>query len=210
MKAEVASKDSLHKPVNPALKIWFIFHVVMIWLWSMPMAPPEVRNGARPPQGIENAFLTNDRGTRQSPIGLYMLSTGLWQYWDMFAPNPLSTDFYIDAAVEMADGTLRQGTYPRISQLSLVDRYSHERFRKYVERASRAENQYLWPQFAHRIAYWEAKDPNNLPVRVTLLRYYRQVGPPGQDPKPWSYELDPYFVWVVNPAQLKKDKGWEK
>ena len=83
-----------------------------------------------------------DNAQETSPVKYYLIPTGFWQYWDMFAPNPANIDFYCDAEVTYADGSHRTYTYPRMYKLGIIQKYGMERFRKYYERARDDSYQY--------------------------------------------------------------------
>lgn len=192
--------------VHWAVKAWFVFHVLFITLWSMPTYKPPAEGKTDRP--LSQLARWNDQVVRESPARHYMISTGLWQYWDMFAPNPLSRDYYGDAVVELRSGKVVQNTFPRMSQMDILGKYTHERFRKFYERAHDPDNEYLWPAFAMQAAELAATDRNDPPVRVTLIYFWRDVGPVGKDPKPWTYQSRAYYVHVVNQAKLAEAKGW--
>lgn len=210
------SKESSNPPqttgvkttVHWAVKVWLAFHLFMMVAWSLPMGNPEVRLGEKPAGTFDRLWIANDQYVRESPLNNYMTRTGLWQYWDMFAPNPLSVDYYIDAVVQHADGTLTENNFPRIATMPMWQKYPYERFRKFTERLHPRENQFLWPDAAYRVALHEATDPKNPPVKVTLMFYFRQVGPPGNDPDVDRYIPQTLYVLVVDQQRLALDKGW--
>ncbi len=196
------------KGVHLALKIWFFFHVFMMIAWSMPLSDPAVRSGTVPAKGLDQVWITNDKLVRESFLSNYTVRTGLWQYWDMFAPNPLSVDYYVDGVIQFADGSVSEGNFPRIAKLPMWEKMGFERYRKFTERLHSRENQFLWPAAAYRLALQNAKDSRNPPVKVTLLLHMRKVGPPGKDPDVDKYIPEALYVLVVDQQRLALDKGW--
>jgi len=77
------------------VKIYVVFHMVMTMSWSLPKPPPAIANGNLPPtfQNVATHFpdfllAANMQFKFGTPAKYYLYSTGLWQYWIMFAPNP--------------------------------------------------------------------------------------------------------------------------
>ena len=101
-----------------------------------------------------------------------MYASGLWQSWDMFAPNPAGTDIWCDAEVVFDDGSTKRHQYPRIYKLSLVSKFFKERYRKFYERVNQDSNSWLWPPFAQRIALEEYEPGKPIPVTVRLWRHF--------------------------------------
>src|SRR5262245_56964619 len=61
----------------------------------------------------------------------FLIWSGLWQGWDMFAPNPLTECTHMDAQVLMSDRTNATWTFPRMSELGFWDKQYRERYRKW-------------------------------------------------------------------------------
>lgn len=159
------------------LKLFLLLHVIAITSWALPHPPEKVQNGERKPTFPSEWILSmNERYVKNSPVQLYVLSTGLWQSWDMFSPNPASEDIYSDADVYFKDGTVARYEYPRMYSLGIVEKYIDERYRKFFEHANSEQD--LWPFFAKRVALLATKDPNNPPVKVVLKRHWFDIPPP--------------------------------
>ena len=158
------------------LKAFLFCHVVAITSWALPKTPSAILNGtAKPTAPSEWLLLINDRYVKYSPIQIYMLSTGLWQSWDMFSPNPASSDIYSDADVTFKDGTVAHYAYPRMYALPILEKYVDERYRKFFEHAN--TDQDLYPFFAQRVARLASKYPTNPPIKVVLSRHWIDVPP---------------------------------
>lgn len=101
----------------------------------------------------------------------------IYRGWEMFAPNPLRTNGYVDAKVEYRDGTFKVIGFP--VQESHIARYfrAGERYRKFSEEGIRKDkNQHLWPDAAR----WFLKrageiDPSKIPSRVHLRRHWQDI-----------------------------------
>lgn len=202
--------------MHPVIKILVIFHCVMILLWSLPNAPqsfqawlnkgatPEQLANAPRPVGSQWLLVWNHKYFKSSPLHYYLTATGIWQYWDMFAPNPSNLDHWADARIVFADGSSKIVPYPRMSQMPIPIKYFKERYRKFLERANMDANAYLWPPMAQRLALTSTSDPNNLPVSVFLTRHWKYVQPMDK-PQPAKYSEYMFYEHVVDQARLKKD-----
>ncbi len=209
------------------IKLFVAFHVFAITAWTLPLAPKEYRSeGGKPPKTkldidtrsvpgfVESAveygkygfLLTNQKYIKDSPLQFYLLSTGFWQFWDMFSPNPASIDQYADAVVHFADGSTRHYQYPRMFTLSLGQKYIKERYRKFFERAGTDDCAMLWPAFGQRIALVCFDDPRNPPTKVDLHRHFMKVAPPGQKQNE-AYSDEMYYAHTVDLAALRQAKA---
>ncbi|HRF59027.1 MAG TPA: hypothetical protein PLH94_03825 [Fimbriimonadaceae bacterium] len=199
------------------IKILVLFHAFAILSWSLPDVPrsfrvyltpdvpPALLDQAQKPIGTDWLLIWNAK-LHQTPFQYYLMSTGFWQSWDMFAPNPANTDVWVDAKITFRDGTERLYPYPRMKSLSIPVKYFKERYRKFLERAHVDDNAWLRPRFAQRIALEAFEDPQNPPTRVVLRRHFRKVLPPHRV-TPDGYTVVEYFDYPVDQAQLRKEAG---
>jgi hypothetical protein len=165
------------------LSAFIAFHIIAIFFWSMPL----------------NTLLV---GVVRDAVGPYFLWSGLWQGWDMFAPNPYSTNAYLEAEVVFRDGQQRVWKFPRMQDLGLVDRYFKERYRKWAnERVRMDANSVLWPDAARYIARLHA-NPRNPPQTVRLVRYWAEVPPPGPGVSKPAYQRYVFYTYTVAPGDL--------
>lgn len=184
------------------IKVFVALHLLCITIWSLPNPPEGVANGAKP-VGSDYILLYNQRYLKSfKPISSYLFVSGFWQYWDMFSPNPASTDIWVDAEIVYKDGKKKHYQYPRMYLLSIPEKYPNERFRKFYERVNEPNYSYLWPQFCLRIAYLN-DDPKNPPVTVVLTRHWLKIEPPGT-PQPTEYRSGRYFEYAVDPKKLEE------
>lgn len=148
-----------------------IFHLTAIVSWSFPIDSP----------------LRTKIVRRIKP---YMLWTGLWQSWDMFAPNPLQINAHLEALVTFRDGTQRVWPFPRMEKLSYLERYTKERYRKWSSDYVRSDAySSIWADTARYIAR-NHYNPLNPPSEVTLKRYWMEIPPPAPSSihQSWSKE----------------------
>jgi hypothetical protein len=150
--------------VRGAIMVFVLFHLIAITLWALP---------------VENRLVT---GVREV-IRPYMLWSGLFQSWDMFAPNPKSVNAYVKAVIITQHRHIQIFTFPRMETLSLRERYSKERYRKFVEVFSDDKEQLLWPDIARHLArtHSNAADPAD---KIMLIRYVSTITPWAPAPPP--------------------------
>ena len=179
-------------------------HVVAMTSWSLPYQSQPFRSGLIKPTGLDWIPVANDRILRRY-AGYWMVTSGTWQSWDLFAPNPARNDVWCDASVELQSGKRLHYQYPRMALLGMPEKYLKERYRKFYERAGTDENQLLWVPFAQRVALESFSDPADPPVRVSLTRHWRGILPPGR-PQPTEYESYTYLVYDVDQELLRRAK----
>ena len=163
------------------VKVLVLAHAFLIVSWSMPRSAPAVQRGTAQPKGSDWLLYWNDRfikGMDQgpykgfAPIKNYVYFTGLWQSWDMFAPNPSNLDVWCDADVEFSDGSVTKYQYPRIYDMPLHMKFLKERYRKYFERVNPDTATWLWPTVGQYMALEEYKSGRPVPVKVRLWRHF--------------------------------------
>jgi hypothetical protein len=169
------------------VNLFIVFHLAAFLAWVLP---------------IQSLIVSNFKGHIKS----YMLAAGLFQNWDMFAPDPLRLNLRVDAEVAFRDGTTRIWEFPRMDALGFVDRYYKERYRKYATEYLRTDNgnEALRPDAARYIARLNNDQPSNPPVTVTLYRSWSEIQPARPDGSyragPWSRVS--FFTYTVTPGDL--------
>lgn len=120
----------------------------------------------------------------------YTDAVGLDQNWEVFAPDPRSVTIAMDARVTFAADTTAVWRPPGGGRL--VDTYRLYRWRKWVENVRADANAgELWEPTARWIARLHERDGREV-QRVTLVRYWREIPPPGsgEPTPPWrSHEF---------------------
>lgn len=114
----------------------------------------------------------------------YINATGLDQDWSMFSPNPRATAIYVEAHIDYKDGTSSVWSIPTRPGLWA---YSDYRWQKVGEHVRLDANEWMWRPFAAYIGT-QARADGREPVRVTLVRRWFQLLPPGPGPDrgPWN------------------------
>lgn len=208
------SEGSKRRQAHPVVQILVLTHLVLITSWSLPQPPPALENGSVQPSPrtiVSNpvawGLWTNQRFRTSPPVQTTMLTFGLWQYWDMFAPDPSRLDIWLDAEVVYADGSTKIVPYPRMSQMPIHEKYFMERFRKYVERMNGEQYDFKWPALSQWMALKAWTDKDNPPVAVTMRRHWRDIAPYPQETSP-LYAQFAFHTHAVDQAKLKADKRW--
>lgn len=190
------------KSVSIFVKLFVLFHVFAITVWSLPNPRRPVMLGTVEPYGSDWILFYNWQYLKQgSPLKYYTVSMGAWQSWDMFAPNPASVDLWGNAEVEFQDGSVRPYPYYRIYSLPIPVKYFRERFRKFFERASDSGHMYAWGPFAQRVALEMDTLPGNPPVRVRLFRHTQELKGPGKPSEPYKSVM--YYEHEVDLGALR-------
>ncbi|MBL8065604.1 MAG: hypothetical protein JNM34_07060 [Chthonomonadaceae bacterium] len=206
-----ATTNGHPKKVKVLVKAYVLMHMFLITNWSLPKPAPAFANGTVKPT-VANILrnlgdfilLWNDDIKFGTPLKYYVLSTGSWQYWDMFAPNPANVDYWWDAIVTYKSGKVVEGIYPRIKSLNYFQKYLKERYRKYLERVNTdGTDSWKRPTFAQRIALLAYRDKNDPPVRVQLRRHFR-INQSMYDPAPPEYKEFILFDYVVDQDKLQR------
>lgn len=194
------------RTVHWGVQAFVLFHIFAITSWSLPKPPDRELVGLR--DAPNKILLYNQQHVITSPMKYYLESTGLWQYWNMFSPNPANTDVWMDAVVTYEDGVQLQYRYPRMKDLQVrkkyFEMYTKERYRKFVESAHMDKNSYKWPAIAQRVAYLSYQDADNLPVMVELRRHFKIVQAPGEE-QPEGHTTYSFYFYMVDQARLAKD-----
>lgn len=193
------------------VKVCVGLHLFAITAWALPLPRPEIMQGKAEPHASDWLLYYNWRYVRQfPPVYDYLMFTGTWQYWDMFAPNPASTDFYGDAIVVYRNGSEKVWDYPRMEKLSIPLKYMNERYRKFYERVHKSPEEadsfcYLWPVYGQKVAEMMFSDIDNPPVNVKLRRNWIEIQPPGK-PQWTGYRSYVFYTYEVDQKALLESK----
>ena len=123
----------------------------------------------------------------------YITALGLEQNWGVFAPDPRREALELIARVEYADGSERTIEVPRGDPF--IGEYWDYRWRKWYEWARADQYQNLWDPAARWFAS-VAEEKGGTPVRVTLVRRWRDILPPG--PGPARSEWHEFSYYTLN------------
>jgi hypothetical protein len=169
------------------LSSFLLFHIVAILASALPL----------------NSLLVVKAKELVAP---YMLWSGLFQGWNMFAPDPQMLNAFLEAEITFRDGTNALWKFPRMEQLGLTERYFRERYRKWAHDTLRLDaNLLLWPDAARYIARLHF-NPANPPVSVRLIRHWAEIPPPpnpGQPPTAARWKQFVFYTHPVQPGDLR-------
>jgi hypothetical protein len=166
-----------------AISAFLLFHIVAITCWCIPLDSPLIANF-------------------RDLVRPYMLWSGLFQGWDMFAPSPRNINSYLQAVVISKDGRTQTWKFPRMEHLGFGQRQFKERYRKFAENVQKDANSALWPDVARHIA--RLNNPSAPPAIVLLVRYWSEIKPPSAGgpyhPEPWHAHI--FFEYNVKPQDI--------
>lgn len=165
-----------------AINGFIVAHILIISCWAIP---------------LNNSWRLAVRGF----VTPYMRWTGLFQSWDMFSPVPKHVNSYVEAIIHYQDGNTRNWAFPRMAHLNVWERYSRERYRKYVDLLEATPA--LWPD----AALFAARHNNDrtVPIKTVLLvRYCAPIALQGEVPTPSdSCDADVIYARPIRPSDLK-------
>ena len=155
-----------------AINLFIGFHLLAVAFWCVPVDSPLIplaRDLVRP----------------------YFLWVGLFQSWDMFAPNPKGANTYLEATLVYKNGTRTTWTYPRMDQMCWREKLLKERYRKFAEMLQRDELDELLPDAARHIARLN-HSPGNPITTVILIQKVSFIVPRADGtyvPEPWASHI---------------------
>jgi hypothetical protein len=150
-----------------AISVFILFHLIAITCVAVPTDFSPIKN-------------------LRELVEPYMLWTGLFQRWDMFAPDPPAINSYVKAVVISRDRHMQVWSFPRMEELGFGERYRKERYRKFLEVLPQQQNAPLWPDVARHVAsqFNSQTDP---PDKVLLIEFQSDIHPGAEgfpDPAP--------------------------
>jgi hypothetical protein len=131
----------------------------------------------------------------------YMVWSGLFQTWDMFAPDPKSINSYVRAVVITQDRHIKVWNFPRMEELSFGERYRKERYRKFAEVLPEKE-EVLLPDVAGHLArlFNSQADP---PYKVLLIQFRADIRPGADKSAEPVYKPNLFYEGYVEPGDLR-------
>ena len=193
------------------ISAFIVFHLGCVLAWVMPKPSPlksfllglklplpsYSRNGAEK----EPRWKVEPREV----IPTYLYNTSQYQGWSMFAPVPVQTNRYVEAAVLFQDGNWKDHCFPRLSQMNFLEAWVEKRWRK-------IEQNMFDPEFRpydEDVARWVARQmdqPDNHPIRVSLILYEAAI--PRHDREELQGENAP--KWTDYPTLLRDKTRYAK
>jgi hypothetical protein len=142
------------------ISLYVAFHVLALVLWIVPTCV------------LKQRFLL--------VFAPYMLPIGHWQYWGMFAPNPMQDTMAVEAVVRDSHGMLRIFAFPKEGDLSTWQKMLRYRHSKYAANFAIKDEFKAHREFAARHAvrrlHFKADD---FPVTAQLVFQVRPTPQPG-------------------------------
>jgi hypothetical protein len=141
------------------ISAFILFHLSAIIIWTMP------------PCHIKERF--------SGPFYYYVLPLGIWQWWAVFAPNPVRDTVVVEAEVIDAKGMRHLHEFPKIGDLPWWQKIPRYRNPKFTNNMS--NNEYATARkFVARHAVRELKlGSEAFPVWVSLYNRINATPPPG-------------------------------
>jgi hypothetical protein len=121
----------------------------------------------------------------------YITALSIDQNWGVFSPDPRRESVELIARVEYADGSEETLGVPRGGDF--VGAYWDYRWRKWMEWTRSDSHPNLWDQAARWFARVAARGGGQ-PVRVTLVRRWYDVLPPGPGPERTDWREFAYYT----------------
>lgn len=140
-------------------------YLIGAFMWSM---PPEIPMKRRVDRFFQPSFQW----------------LGLWQNWQMFAPDPRRDDIFVDGQVTLADGRTIERNLSRMWVLPLFEQYRRERWRKLFNDYIRTDKyKRHWPAIGEWLMRDVSDQETSPAVHVELRRHWREAKPdlPGGD-----------------------------
>ncbi|MBI3893013.1 MAG: hypothetical protein HY303_15955 [Candidatus Wallbacteria bacterium] len=153
------SKNGSPSPwLKALLSGWLAWHLMAIALAAIPLPEPA-------------------RARLLPLVKPYLLWTGCWELWDMFAPNPPDWNTRLEAVVTFQDGSQSTFDFARPELLPPARRFLEQLQRQWKDRLLRPEYAAALPDAAQYVARLHAAGSRR-PVRVRLRRISVSIPPP--------------------------------
>ncbi|MFO0909536.1 MAG: hypothetical protein U0794_14475 [Isosphaeraceae bacterium] len=145
-----------------AISAFLVVHVGATCLWVLPESP--LRQAAFP------------------YMRYYIMPLGMWQYWGMFAPDPVRDTVTLEADVLDAHGMRHSFAFPKLADYSILGRVPRFRHSKFGANLNIAENELSRQMAARHILRQLAIPADAYPVDVRLIYQIRTAPAPGGPP----------------------------
>lgn len=187
------------------LRVIVLWHVFATIVWSLPNPPAGLLAQDAKPIGTDVVLVWNYQYLKSnSIIDGYIQRLGLWQAWDMFAPDPASVDYWMDAEAVFKDGSTMIYAYPRIKNLPIPLKMVKERYRKFLERTHIESSSRYWPRIAQRLALEIFRQTDKVPRLVRLRRHFRFILPPTEK-TPDGYQMYMFYEHQVDADTVMRE-----
>ena len=133
----------------------------------------------------------------------YFLWAGLFQSWDMFAPVPKGANTYIEAVLIYKDGSRAAWTYPRMDQITLLQKLFKERYRKFADYIEKEDLDDLLQDVARHIARSNCKPGNPVKTVILIEKFSFIVPSPDCSYRPAPWDKHVLLGYGVRPEDLQ-------
>jgi hypothetical protein len=141
------------------ISAFVIFHVSALAVWTLPQCY------------IKDKL--------QKPYSYYVVPLGMWQWWAIFAPDPVRDTVVMDAEVIDAKGIRHIYEFPRLADLPWWKKVGHYRQPKFTGNMS-VDEYARQRQFTARHAVRQlGLEPEAFPLWVSLYYQIKASPPPG-------------------------------
>jgi hypothetical protein len=124
---------------------------------------------------------------------------GLDQAWGVFAPDPRSTVYGLEANIRYDDGSTQVWTWHKGDPF--ISEYRDYHWQKWAEQARLDDQSDLW----RPLAVWLARTHDSAhrhPTDITLVRLWTDLNPPGTHPTHGQWNRFVFFTLQVSPSVL--------
>jgi hypothetical protein len=104
---------------------------------------------------------------------------GLWQGWELFAPNIRNVNSHTIALISFDDGSLTAWPLPRFEQMGAMEKFRKDKFRKWNgDNVQWDRYKDFWPAFARYVGRLHYNGSGAKPVSCTLMMFQTTVPGP--------------------------------
>jgi hypothetical protein len=156
------------------ISAFVLFHVSALMVWTMP------------PCAIKTFVAT----PFSAPYYHYVLPLGLWQWWAIFAPDPIRDTLVLDAEVIDANGMRHLHEFPRIGDLPWYRKFTRYRQPKFTSNMNDREFVKQRQFVARHVVRQLNLGEDAFPLGVSLYYQVKTTPPPG--------------TWTTDPMERPK------
>ncbi len=150
---------------KPLVSLFVLIHLAAVLIWNLPECSFKNRTSAW--------------------CAYYLLPTGLWQYWGMFAPEPFRDTVALEGIVRDRHGMFRRFEFPRMADKPASEAFWGFRYSKLATNLS-SDEMVAYREFVARYVLRRVGlTPNDYPADIELrYRVWRTppIGEPPRDP----------------------------
>ena len=136
-----------------------------------------------------------------------VLLLGLWQAWDMFSPDPRTTDICVEMRCTNRDGTSDRRMLSDMVAMGFYERWQKDRWRKYFNDHLRLDDErILWQPFAE-YAVRRLREEGDDPTVIELVRWWRPCDPSIRPELRADVRLTPWQSYVFHRWDVPREWG---